>query len=147
MKYVVLLVLSAVFAAMLYVRFAPVDFDRYIVDPDLAEDPGLQGYLLRPDGNPATPVFAVPAKDLLVALDRIIMATPRTQRVSSVKYADVRVYVTTSRFWQFPDVASVKVTPLDDKTSTFSILSRQVYGASDLGVNRAKIEAWLAQLR
>lgn len=147
MKYAVLLILSAVFAAMVYVRFAPVDFEHYITDPDVADAPGTKGVVLRQGGELEPPVFAIPAKDLLKALDRVIMATPRTQRLSSSKFPDVRAYVTRSRIWQFPDVTSVKVIAIDDQTSSFRIFARQVYGAADLGVNQARVENWLAQLR
>jgi hypothetical protein len=76
-------------------------------------------------------------------LDDIIMATPRTRSVAG-KVAEGRVtYVTRSRVMAFPDFTTVAVGP-DNKTLTLH--GRLRFGKSDMGVNRARIENWLAQL-
>ncbi len=51
-----------------------------------------------------------------------------------------------ARFW-FPDRVTVWVIPLSDSRSTLAIYSRSIYGLNDLGVNRARVETWLAALR
>jgi uncharacterized protein (DUF1499 family) len=55
-------------------------------------------------------------------------------------------YVQRSRFWGFPDYVSVRAVDLGDGSSALAIFSRSRYGASDLGVNRARVDAWLARL-
>jgi len=51
-----------------------------------------------------------------------------------------------SALFRFPDTVSIEVIPLGDSRSTLAIYSRSTYGYSDLGVNRKRIERWLARL-
>ena len=48
---------------------------------------------------------------------------------------------------RFPDLVSVEVLLVDGNRSTLAILSRSVYGHSDLGTNRRRVTAWLDTLR
>ena len=52
-----------------------------------------------------------------------------------------------SRVWGFPDYVSVRVLPGDaEGTSTLAILSRLRFGRSDVGVNAARMQTWLAEV-
>ncbi len=44
----------------------------------------------------------------------------------------------------FPDVITVRFVSVDGGKSSIAIYSRSVYGYSDLGVNRDRIERWLS---
>ncbi|GAB4576469.1 MAG: hypothetical protein Tsb008_20590 [Rhodothalassiaceae bacterium] len=45
---------------------------------------------------------------------------------------------------RFPDIISVELLELPNGRSSLAIFSRSVYGYSDLGANRKRIERWLA---
>jgi uncharacterized protein (DUF1499 family) len=47
---------------------------------------------------------------------------------------------------RFPDTVDIEVLPVGDNQSTLAIYSRSLIGRSDLGVNRARVERWLAKL-
>ena len=56
-------------------------------------------------------------------------------------------YVQRSAHFRFPDIITVRFIPISQSQSTFAIYSRSLYGHSDLGVNRQRIETWLAELQ
>jgi uncharacterized protein (DUF1499 family) len=56
-------------------------------------------------------------------------------------------YVQRSRLLRFPDLVTVRFVPIDDTHSTLAIYSRSVYGKGDMGVNRIRVEEWLARLK
>jgi len=55
-------------------------------------------------------------------------------------------WVARSRLFNFPDLITAQVTPTDHG-SALILWSRSVYGRSDLGVNRARLERWIAAIR
>ncbi len=96
-------------------------------------------------GDAAGPVLDLSPPALLAALDRVARATPRTAVVAG-SVAEGRItYVTRSALWAFPDYTTVAAVPVADGASPV-LLGRARFGRSDLGVNRARIEAWLAAL-
>ncbi len=56
-------------------------------------------------------------------------------------------YVQRSARFRFPDIITVRFISVPPSKSTLAIYSRSVYGKSDFGVNRKRIEAWLKSLR
>ena len=62
-----------------------------------------------------------------------------------VRIAPTDPAVQRSRVIGFPDAISVSARP-DGKGSRLSIWSRSRYGQYDFGVNRARVERWLAAL-
>jgi hypothetical protein len=81
-------------------------------------------------GNPAA---------LLARLDAIALATPRTTRIAQ---SDGRItWETRSALWGFPDYTTAEV-----RTDGLYIYARLRFGRSDLGVNAARLNDWLAQL-
>jgi uncharacterized protein (DUF1499 family) len=101
---------------------------------------------VRPEGgNAAPPAFAATPEEVLAALDAIARATPRT-RVLAGSVAEGKItYVTRSAFWGFPDYTTVLAVPVEGGAAPV-IWARQRYGRGDLGVNRARVERWLAAL-
>jgi len=92
----------------------------------------------------AAPAFQIAPEALLAAFDRVVQRQPRIE--TKFKEAAKAEYVQRSALFRFPDVISVEARPAGGGGSTLAIYSRSVYGHSDLGVNRARISAWLAAL-
>ena len=75
----------------------------------------------------------------------IATATPRTHRLAGSPEAGRITWITRSRLWGFPDYTTAQVT----QTPTgprLDIHARLRFGRSDMGVNAARLHAWLAQL-
>ena len=130
-----LLVLIVVSGA-LYVRVAPLDPALHAADTrhGLGDWPG-------PGRFEAVRPLSRPGDEVLDALHAIALDTPRT-RLFEGDPADGHVsYVTRSALWGFPDITNAWV-----ESGRLHIRGHLVYGRSDLGVNRARIEGWLARL-
>ncbi len=56
-------------------------------------------------------------------------------------------YIARSATMSFPDTIDVRFIPLTETTSTVAIYSRSQIGYSDMGVNLARIRAWLEGAR
>jgi uncharacterized protein (DUF1499 family) len=72
---------------------------------------------------------------------------PRTYLAASYPDRLQLHYVVRSAVFNFPDLVAVQVTPDETDTSRLVLYSRSVYGRSDLGINRKRLEAWLASLQ
>ncbi len=119
-------------AAQAWVRLAPSDPARWHVDPEVTHDADLRNGVRR----------IVPAgDDTLARLDGIVMDTPRTTRLAGSVASGRITYVTRSRFWGFPDYTTVA-----RDGDRLEIFARARFGRSDMGVNRARVERWLARL-
>jgi len=128
------------------VRLAPTDPARWHVDPTAADSPGEAGVLVRPgDGDIRPEGVDMAPSGLLARLDAIIRANPRTRAIAGSVEAGRITYRTRSRVFGFPDFATVTVTEEGGRAFPV-ILSRLRFGRSDLGVNRARVEGWLAEL-
>ena len=134
--------------SMLYVGDVPViDFAT------LQRGPDPNQYLLCPKGmctaetDGAAPVFDVPVQQLQVAWDAMLAEQPRLQ-VLRREVTNIQIdYVQRTRFLRFPDLVTVRFVPIDDTHSTLAIYSRSVWGKGDMGVNRIRVEEWLARLK
>lgn len=135
-------------ASSVSVRLAPSDPEVWHVDPMTTSRPEGKGhYLLRPKGgDAASPEYDLTPEALLAKVDAIAMATPRTQRLAG-SVAEGRItFITRSRGFGFPDYTSVKT--YRGKTGAgIAIFARQRFGREDLGVNKARVDDWLAQLQ
>ena len=136
-----------VLAAMAWVRLSPNPPARWQVDPLEAGRPGMEnGYLIRPDGgDAAAPIYPVSPADLAVDIDRIARAWPRTRLLAGSVASGRMTYVTRSRVWGFPDFTTIRVLPVPGG-ATFAAFARARFGRSDLGVNKARLMAWLDAL-
>lgn len=95
-------------------------------------------------------VWRVSPEALIAALDRIVLAEPRAQIVEPPGGAAdplARTYLQRTPAG-FPDYVSVRAIGLAEEGSAASLamFSRSVYGLSDRGVNRARLERWLGKL-
>lgn len=144
---------GAVMGLAVTMRVIPSDPERWHVDPLTAPTPATpNAYRVgadTPDGPPVdrvAPVYMLPAAELARVLDDLIMGEPRSERLARSENGLWTTYVVRSRVMGFPDYASVRVTGLDEGTSTLAIFSRSRFGSSDLGVNKARVINWLAGL-
>ncbi|WP_281982876.1 DUF1499 domain-containing protein [Thalassorhabdomicrobium marinisediminis] len=142
--YIAVGLLVAVLALALYVRLAPLRAEAWHADtPPVLKPgtyPGAGSHVVerRIDGD---------GHATLERLDRIIRATPRTQAVAGALAAGKITYVTRSAVMGFPDYTTVTLARApDEATAALQIYGRLRFGRSDLGVNRKRIEGWLAQL-
>ncbi len=92
------------------------------------------------------PVYPVPAQALRQALAEVLKREERLQRVASDDAAMTDRYVQRSKLLHFPDTITVRFLDRPGGTSTVALYSRSQLGHSDLGINRARIERWLAAL-
>jgi hypothetical protein len=129
-----------------WVRLAPSDPARWHVDPLSVTARGARNSYLVRDGTgadgPALRV-ALPPAEVAARLAAIAAAAPRTRILAG--QGDFVTWVTRSALWGFPDYTSVRISP-DGTGASVAIFARARFGDSDLGVNRARVEAWLRQL-
>jgi uncharacterized protein (DUF1499 family) len=93
-----------------------------------------------------SPVFPVAARDLQVALAKVIELEPRTTLVAADEPNLTYRYIQRSKWMRFPDTIVVRLFDLPNGQSTILIYSRSQLGRGDLGVNRARIRRWLDTL-
>jgi uncharacterized protein (DUF1499 family) len=91
------------------------------------------------------PAYHVPPRRLYIALLQVAAARHRTYLAADYPDQLQAHWVVRSRLFNFPDLVMAQVVPLG-AGSSLVIYSRSVYGQSDLGVNLARIRAWLAAL-
>ncbi len=95
-----------------------------------------------PPPDIATRRYPVPPARLFAAVRAVALAQPRTHQHAAFDDRLQAHFVARSALMNYPDLVAVQVTP----ESELILWSRSVYGRSDFGVNRARLEAWLAAL-
>ena len=147
----VVVVLLVVIAAVALRRMEH-DAGVWHVDPLTAPTPPTpNSYRVAPadaavEADAVAAVHAMSASDLAAAFDRIARASDRVDVVGGSPADHFVTYVQTSALFGFPDYISVRFIELDEGQSTLSVFSRSRLGKSDLGVNKKRVESWLAQL-
>ena len=123
---------------------APLDFatlqlpaspNTCLLTPSVA--PG-QGHVHR-DPLPASP------EAVMAALDRVAASMPRTFSLARVPARHQAQWVVRSALMNYPDIVVAEAAPLEGGTGLW-LYSRSLIGWSDLGVNRARVMAWLTAL-
>lgn len=94
----------------------------------------------------AAKVYPVPGERLRAIVREVALAQPGVEPVFSERWADHDRYVARTRIMRYPDTIDVAVFGLTDATSTLALYSRSQIGRSDLGANRARLDAWLAAI-
>lgn len=127
------LILAGIAIVLGYIRLAPSDPAQWHVEPQVTADKDLAGGVLRsvetgPDG--------------LARLDQVATATDRTQVLAGSVDSGMVTYVTRTKVIGFPDYT----TAMQDG-ETLKIFARLRFGRSDMGVNRARIDGWLAAIK
>ena len=124
-----------------------VDF----ADLKLTDNPNQ--FLMCPPGycnaNPHadSPVFDVSVEQLRERWRDIVTVQPHVKLLAEDKEGQQSDYVQRSARFRFPDIITVRFISVSSSQSMLAIYSRSVYGKSDFGVNRERIDAWLKTLR
>lgn len=129
-----------------WIRLAPDDPARWHLDPRRVERPDTPNFhLLRMgDGDAPAPVFDTDPDSLAARLHAIAMADGATLLAGQV--ADRHMtYLTRSRLMGFPDYTTVLIEPAEGGAA-LTAFARARYGYSDIGANRARLDAWVAAL-
>jgi uncharacterized protein (DUF1499 family) len=92
-------------------------------------------------------VWPVPVADLERLWLEALASEPRTRLVASEPERHRHLFVQRTAVFRFPDVIQLDVLPVAPAGSTVCLYSRSVYGYSDLGANRRRVEDWLARVR
>jgi len=93
-----------------------------------------------------TPVYPVPPAVLLAALRAVAAAAPRTYLAASYPQRMQLDWVVRSAVWNFPDLVTGQVLADGAGAARLILYSRSVYGYGDFGVNRSRLQSWLAAL-
>jgi uncharacterized protein (DUF1499 family) len=92
------------------------------------------------------PEYAVTAAELRRAFARMIAVEPRITAVASDDATPTDRYIQRSALMRYPDTIVVQFFDRPGGRSTLALYSRSQLGHGDMGVNRARIERWLAKL-
>jgi hypothetical protein len=90
---------------------------------------------------------AVPADRLFALIQQVAATQPRTYQAALYPGQLQAHYVARSAVFNFPDLITLQVSNAGPDHRDLILYSRSVYGHSDLGVNRKRVEAWLAALQ
>lgn len=92
------------------------------------------------------PIFSVPVHTLKKAWLVVLGQQPRLE-VNVVGEDTLRYeLIQRSAIFRFPDRIDAVLVPMGRDRATLAIYSRSTYGYSDLGVNKARVKAWLEAL-
>ncbi|MEM8824729.1 MAG: DUF1499 domain-containing protein [Pseudomonadota bacterium] len=131
----------------IYTRKVQMDPAVWHADPEAGERTGRPNdFLVADGGDLAPPVLEASPAEVSARLDEIALAEPGTERIAGSPETGWFTYVQRSALMGYPDAVSVKVLPQGDGSRVL-IWSRSRFGHSDLGVNRARVERWLAALQ
>jgi uncharacterized protein (DUF1499 family) len=138
-------------ASVAYIRLAPVDAEAWHVDPTAAPlQGGANVWRVGPEPEAGVdalaPIYAISPDALARALDEVALAEPGTTRIAGEPAEQWMTYEARSPLMRFPDYVSVRVLDFEEG-STLAIYSRSRFGRDDMGVNRERVERWLAALR
>jgi uncharacterized protein (DUF1499 family) len=100
-----------------------------------------------PQPDIVSPSYHLPADRLFALVQDVAAGQPSTYRAALYPDQLQVHYVARTAVFNFPDLIMVQVTPAGPDSSGLIVYSRSVYGRSDFGVNRGRVETWLAALR
>ena len=100
----------------------------------------------RPTADLVSPRYAVSARKLYAVLRTIAAAQPRTTLDAAFDEALQAHYTVRSALLGFPDLGWVQALSSGPDRSEALIWSRSVVGRHDFGINRARVQAWLAAI-
>lgn len=130
LKTIVLLLAALAAAGMAWIRLAPDDPERWHVTSDVSDTGHASGenwHVYREAGA---------SEARLQELDDALSALPRTKRLAGSVAEGKVTFVTRSKLMGFPDYTTISLT---DDGQVLEVFARSRYGASDLGVNRARV--------
>jgi uncharacterized protein (DUF1499 family) len=99
-----------------------------------------------PPPDIVTPHYKLPADRLFALVQAVAAGQQRTYPAALYADQDQAHYVVRSAAFNFPDLVTAQVRPDGPDGSDLILYSRSVYGESDLGVNRKRVQAWIGAL-
>ncbi len=131
-RMLILGVVGVVIALGAYIRLAPSDPADWHIAPRVETNQDLQGGVLRvvetgPEG--------------LARLDAIARNAPRTIVLAGSVSEGQITYITRTKIIGFPDYTTVQ-----QDGDVLRIHGRLRFGRKDFGVNKARVDGWLAQM-
>ncbi len=91
--------------------------------------------------------YAVDVHTLERAFRAMALAQPRVTLVREDEASRQVDFVQRSALFKFPDTITVQFFPRGEGRSSCAIYSRSTYGIGDMGVNKKRVDSWLAELR
>ena len=88
-------------------------------------------------------VYPLAPTDLLARVKRVALAEPDTKELAPDRERGAR-FVQVTRLMRYPDTVDLEVIPVGENQSTLALYSRSLVGRKDFGVNRARLQRWLA---
>jgi hypothetical protein len=139
MSYFLLLIAALILGLLAYIRLAPSDVAKWhkaeVTHADVGDYPAMGGF---------TAVRLATTGDL-ARLIGFIENTDRTTVLAGSVGEGMITFVTRTKMMGFPDYTTLRVEPASQAGKVLlTIHGRLRFGRSDLGVNRARIEGWLA---
>ena len=124
---------------------APVDWatlTRHATPNDALVCPASHCPNARPDQEPK--VYPLAPADLLARVKRVALAEPDTKELPGAPDRERGArFVQYTRLMRYPDTIDVDIIPAGEG-STLALYSRSLVGRKDFGVNRARLQRWLA---
>lgn len=127
------IVLALVAAGIAYIRLAPSDLEQWHAMPAFQSDSDFE--------NGANRVVET-GPDGLAFLAEVAKAAPRTRLLAGSPAHDKMTWITRTKWIGFPDYT----TAVQDG-DILRIHARSRFGKSDMGVNRARVDDWIAELK
>ena len=145
MKSLLFTLVFVLVVGVLWIRYAPIDRDRWHVDPADADDPGKAGFRLI--GQEA-PRYPADPDSVLAAFNDIARSEPRTHLLEGDVDEGMLTYVARSRVIGFADLITVKAVS-EGAVTKLSIISRTRLGSIGYktGSNVERLDRWLQDMR
>jgi len=93
-----------------------------------------------------TPIYPIAGSRLRQIVREVALTQPRTQLVYASRWGEEDRYVVRSRLMRYPDTVVARIYGAGPGRSMLGLYSRSQIGYSDMGMNRARIERWLAAI-
>lgn len=100
----------------------------------------------KPTPDLVTRVYPLSAERLYTSVRAMAEAEPQVFLAAAYDEQRQVHYVVRSAMLNFPDLVTVQVRATGPESSTLVLYSRSVYGYSDFGANRGRVQAWLSSL-
>lgn len=136
------IVIAAAVGLGVYMRLVALDPGTWHVEPASARAPRTPNFVLLTGADAVR--LAAPLSEAAAIIDARARADGAALLAGDPGEGFV-TYVARSRVFGFPDAVSLRLS--DEGVATrVEVFSRSVYGRSDLGANRARVDRWLAPL-
>jgi uncharacterized protein (DUF1499 family) len=123
----------------------PVEFDRLELPASpntcLVGPPSYAG-----PKHLTQPPYPMPPERLWATLNRLAAGFERTYKLAEWPERQQAQWVERSRLMNYPDLIAAEIRPAPEGAALY-LYSRSLFGWSDLGVNRTRMERWLAALK